>query len=86
MADAEDDQKNGRMERRPSQTEGRRVRSMLKSYYGVSDADPSGSSPDPTNIDSAAFDSDRFFDGLLKTSPLSELVHKDSEMVSGITI
>lgn len=62
--------------------DGRRVRSMLKSYYGVSDGDTSTSS-DPSNIDTAAFDPDKYFDGLLKVSSLSELVSKDSEMVSG---
>ncbi len=67
--------------RRPSD---RRFRSsLLKSYYGVGDAEnPSAS--DPSNIDSAAFDPDKFLASLLRGSSLSELMQKDSDMVSGM--
>ncbi|EGC38671.1 hypothetical protein DICPUDRAFT_75733 [Dictyostelium purpureum] len=63
--------------------ESRRVRSLLKNYYGTGDgSDPSAN--DPLNIDGPSFNLDSYFSSIVKSSSLGQLIQKDNQMVSEI--
>eukprot|EP01133_Synstelium_polycarpum_P006098 gene6098-7063_t len=64
----------------------RRTRNILKDYYGpgIGEGASSGPTTDPLNLDSPSFDIKTFFETMIKRSSLSQLVSKDTEMVSEI--
>ena len=75
----------------PGSTGGRiRARNLLSSYYGVADDQPTHSGgavsadDDDMNIDSSAFDCDKYVSTLLQYKSLEELVQRGNAMVSEI--
>eukprot|EP01132_Coremiostelium_polycephalum_P008400 gene8400-10316_t len=62
----------------------KRVRNLLKTYYGAAIGGDATVSDDPLNIDGPGFKLDQYFDNIVKTSTLQQLIAKDSEMVTEI--
>jgi hypothetical protein len=63
----------------------RRVRQMLKTYYGVS-AGKLDADDDTTSVDSAAFDIDLYFSQVLKTHDLANLQEMKKQLEHGMLV
>ncbi|KAN0030051.1 hypothetical protein ACTA71_008195 [Dictyostelium dimigraforme] len=66
--------------------ESKRVRNLLKTYYGpgIGEGSDSSSINDPLNIDGPSFNLNSYFDSIVKSSTLNQLIQKDNQMVSEI--
>ncbi|KAN0025112.1 hypothetical protein ACTFIV_009528 [Dictyostelium citrinum] len=66
--------------------ESKRVRNLLKTYYGpgIGEGSDSSSMNDPLNIDGPSFNLNSYFDSIVKSSTLNQLIQKDNQMVSEI--
>ncbi|KAK5578350.1 hypothetical protein RB653_008020 [Dictyostelium firmibasis] len=66
--------------------ESKRVRNLLKTYYGpgIGEGSDSSSMNDPLNIDGPSFNLNNYFDSIVRTSTLNQLIQKDNQMVSEI--
>jgi len=62
----------------------KRVRNLLKTYYGAGIGESEPTVNDPMNIDGPSFNLNTYFENIIKSSTLPQLIAKDNEMVSEI--